>query len=85
MEQELGDPMSGSMSARASVSSTGSLNRGHSQPPFGRPKSQSNMSALQIQTMQRPNRTKSSVAHDENNAPKINVPALGDPCRIYKL
>ncbi|KAI6191866.1 Patronin [Aphelenchoides bicaudatus] len=83
MEQELGESMGGSVSARASMSSTGSLNRGHSQPPYSRPKSQSNMSALQIQTMQRPNRTKSSVA-DENSAPRINVPALADPAlKLY--
>lgn len=42
------------------------------------------MSALQIQTMQRPNRTKSSVAHDENNTPRINVPALADPSKDKK-
>ncbi|KAI6209304.1 Patronin [Aphelenchoides besseyi] len=87
MEQELGESMNGSLSARASVSSTGSLvgvNRGRSQPPFSRPKSQSNMSAIQIQNLQRPNRTKSSVA-DENSAPRINVPALADPSSLAFL
>ena len=39
MEQELGEPSS----ARTYTTSTISLNRGHSQPPFGRPKSQSNV------------------------------------------
>lgn len=47
-EQELGESMGGSMSARASMCSTGSLNRGHSQPPYGRPKSQSNVRRMLI-------------------------------------
>ncbi|CAD5230683.1 unnamed protein product [Bursaphelenchus okinawaensis] len=76
-EQEMME-MSGSVSARSMSGSSGTINRGHSQPPFGRPKSQSNMSSLQIRTMQRQNRAQSSVT-DENCLPKINVPALADP------
>jgi hypothetical protein len=49
MEQELGESLGGSMSARASMQSTGSLNRGHSQPPYGRPKSQSNVSLTPVE------------------------------------
>lgn len=45
IEQELGEPASGANSARGSGSSSSATtpNRGHSQPPFGRPKSQSNV------------------------------------------
>lgn len=43
VEQELGESLTGSTSARMSASSTTSLNRGHSQPPVNRPKSQSNV------------------------------------------
>jgi hypothetical protein len=39
LEQELGEPSS----TRMATSSTISLNRGHSQPPFRRPKSQTNV------------------------------------------
>ena len=44
IEKELGESLSGSNSARGSNSSSSGLSRGHSQPPFGRPKSQSNVS-----------------------------------------
>ncbi|CAD5233939.1 unnamed protein product [Bursaphelenchus xylophilus] len=76
-EQEIQE-LSGSVSARSSTGSVGTISRGHSQPPFGRPKSQSNMSTLQMRTMQRQGRAQSSVT-DENSLPKITVPALADP------
>lgn len=43
------------------------------------------MSAVQVQNFQRPNRTKSSVASDENSVPRINVPALADPSAFSRL
>ncbi|KAI1724438.1 microtubule-binding calmodulin-regulated spectrin-associated domain-containing protein [Ditylenchus destructor] len=79
MEQELGESPSGSNSARASSSSTASLNRGHSQPPFGRPKSQSNMSTLHTRTLQRPGRNQTCLMEDDNNTPRIRVPSIAEP------
>ncbi|KAI1716324.1 microtubule-binding calmodulin-regulated spectrin-associated domain-containing protein [Ditylenchus destructor] len=79
MEQELGESPSGSNSARASSSSTASLSRGHSQPPFGRPKSQSNMSTLHTRTLQRPGRNQTCLTEDDNNTPRIRVPSIAEP------
>jgi hypothetical protein len=85
MEQELGitesGGPSGSSSARAPSSSTNSLNRGHSQPPFSRPKSQSNISMLQTRTLHRPARTNTScMGEDENTTPRsIRVPSIAEP------
>ncbi|KAH7700622.1 prion-like protein [Aphelenchoides avenae] len=80
IEQELGEPASGANSARGSGSSSSATtpNRGHSQPPFGRPKSQSNMHSIHARTLQRPGRTQSSVV-DENAAPRIFVPSTAEP------
>jgi hypothetical protein len=76
----LGDVPSATNSARGSASSSSATtpNRGHSQPPYGRPKSQSNMGAVQSRTLQRPGRTQSSVV-DENSAPRIFVPSTAEP------
>nr|CAD2208577.1 unnamed protein product [Meloidogyne enterolobii] len=70
-------------------SSTMSLNnRGQSQPPFRRPKSQTNLNINQTRTLQRPFRAQSSVNNggdnDENagiSGSRSNVPAsvLGEP------
>uniref|UniRef100_A0A915CNU9 CKK domain-containing protein n=1 Tax=Ditylenchus dipsaci TaxID=166011 RepID=A0A915CNU9_9BILA len=77
LEQELGEVPSGSSSARAS--STTSLNRGHSQPPFGRPKSQSNMGTVHSRTLQRPSRNQSCLGEEENRTPRITVPSIAEP------
>uniref|UniRef100_A0A915MCP4 CKK domain-containing protein n=1 Tax=Meloidogyne javanica TaxID=6303 RepID=A0A915MCP4_MELJA len=87
LEQELGEQPGGS--ARMCSSSTMSLNnRGQSQPPFRRPKSQTNLNINQTRTLQRPFRAQSSVNNggdnDENagiSGSRSNVPAsvLGEP------
>uniref|UniRef100_A0A914N374 Patronin n=1 Tax=Meloidogyne incognita TaxID=6306 RepID=A0A914N374_MELIC len=87
LEQELGEQPGGS--ARMCSSSTMSLNnRGQSQPPFRRPKSQTNLNINQTRTLQRPFRAQSSVnnggVNDENagiSGSRSNVPAsvLGEP------
>lgn len=86
LEQELGEQPGGS--ARMCSSSTMSLNnRGQSQPPFRRPKSQTNLNINQTRTLQRPYRAQSSVNNDDNDenvgisSSRSNVPAsvLGEP------
>ncbi|KAF7633369.1 hypothetical protein Mgra_00007251 [Meloidogyne graminicola] len=86
LEQEMGEQPGGS--ARMCSSSTMSLNnRGQSQPPFRRPKSQTNLHVNQTRTLQRPYRAQSSVNNDDNDEnigisdSRSNVPSsvLGEP------
>lgn len=79
MEQELAN---NPLSERMCTSSTLSLNRGQSQPPFGRLKSQSNMNLHQTREQNRPGRfrtNKTQNANDENTTPRVSMPVIAEP------